>query len=284
MTTKPRALVICSDLHCGSTVGLLHPDGVQTDDQTWVKPSPVQEWLWEQHERFVDDVREKTRGYRRHLFLNGDVTEGLHHRSHQTIAPEPGVHVQAAADVLERGLLTLRWESIHMTRGTPAHVGSAAGLEKSVAAKIAARGHPIIRDPETDSYVWPYVYADMNGTLIDVRHHGRHGQREHTRKGYSALYGQDIWQSHVVDGRRPPDIAIRSHHHRYLDSGPDHRGITRVITTPCWQLPTEWTRRISIETLPDIGGVVVLLEDDRVWVEPLLYQPAPDPQPIWSPA
>ncbi len=278
------ALVFLSDIHAGSTVGMLRPEGVQTDDRNWIKPAPIQDWLNAKHEEFVADVARLTDGYSRHLFLNGDLTEGVHHRTHQIISPDKGVHVQAAFDVLDKGILTVGFETVHLTRGTPAHVDNAAGLEKSVAAKLNAEGHPIMRDPISDSFVWPFVYAEFGGVLVDVRHHGRAGQREHTRKAYSALYAQDIWQSHVASGRRPPDIAVRAHLHRFIDSGPDHRGLTRAIQMPCWQLTTQWVRRIGAETLPDIGGVVVLIDDGRVHVEPLLYRPEPDPQPIWRPA
>ena len=278
-----HALVFLSDIHAGSTVGMLHEDGVQTDDQNWIKPSPIQQWLNEQHAKMVEDVRELVDGYDTHIFLNGDLTEGVHHNTHQIISPDKGVHIQACYDVLTKGILTVDFDTIHMVRGTPAHVDNAAGLEKSVAAKLNAAGYPVVKDPYSNSFMWPFVYAEFDGVLFDVRHHGRAGQREHTRKAYSALYAQDIWQSHVADGRRAPDIAIRAHLHRFIDSGPDHRGITRAIQMPCWQLTTQWVRRIGAETLPDIGAVVALVDDGRVQIVPLLYKPEKDPQPIWRP-
>jgi hypothetical protein len=277
------ALVFMSDIHAGSTVGMLHEDGVQTDDQNWIYPSPLQTWLNKKHAQMVADVRELTDGYSKHLFLNGDITEGVHHNTHQIISPDKGIHIQAAFDVLTKGILTLGFDTVHMVRGTPAHVDNAAGLEKSVAAKLNAHGYPVVRDEYSQSFVWPFVYAEFDGVLFDVRHHGRAGQREHTRKAYSALYAQDIWQSHVADGRRPPDIAVRAHLHRFIDSGPDHRGITRAIQMPCWQLTTQWVRRIGAETLPDIGAVVALVDNGRVQIVPLLYKPEKEPQPIWRP-
>lgn len=278
-----HALVLVSDIHAGSTVGMLHEDGVQTDDQTWIKPSVAQSWLNQKHAEMIADVEKLVDGHTTHLFLNGDITEGVHHNTHQIISPDKGVHIQAAFDVLDKGILRLGFDTIHMTRGTPAHVDNASGLEKSVAAKLNAAGYPVLRDPTSNSFVWPFIYAEFDGVLFDIRHHGRAGQREHTRKSYAALYAQDIWQSHVADGRRPPDIAVRAHLHRFIDSGPDHRGITRAIQMPCWQLTTQWVRRIGAETLPDIGCVVILVDDGRVSVTPLLYRPEPDPQPIWKP-
>ena len=280
------ALVFLSDIHAGSTVGMLHPDGVQTDEQVWIKPSKLQLWLWQQYQQCVKDVEDFTHGYERHLFLVGDMTEGVHHKTVQVISGDKGVHIQAAADVLHHGILQIPFETVHMVRGTPAHVDANSGLEKSVASHLVRKGHNLERHKRGDSnsYVAPYIYAEYDDVLFDIRHHGRSGKREHTRGPYLKWYAQDIYFSHLSDGRRPPDIAVRAHLHKFMDSGPDHRGWTRALQTPCFQLRTAYIHRRSIETLPDIGCCVVLIDEGRVHVKPFLYQPEPDPQPIWRPA
>lgn len=278
-----RALVFISDIHCGSTVGLMHPKGVQHDDGQWIYPSPVQEYLWEQHTKFCQEAAELAEGRETHLFLMGDLTDGDHHRTHQIVSNDQGLHIQIAADVLMDGILQIEHSSLHALRGTPSHVGKASGLEKSVMARLKREGVTTIVAHKGGSLVHPYLYAEFEGTLFDLRHHGRQGQREHTRGSYSRLYALDLYLSHHLEGRRPPDIAVRGHLHKYMDSGADHRGITRAIQLPCWQLHTEWTRRISIETMPDIGGLVVLLDDGRPDVRPLLYKPEPNAQPVWRP-
>lgn len=280
-----HALVFVSDIHCGSTVGLMHPDGVIHDDGQTILPSRPQEYLWEKWQQFKSDVRALVGGYHTHVFLNGDLTDGDHHRTHQIVSNDQGLHIQIAADCLMDFFDGLSYNSIHCVRGTPSHVGKASGLEKSVMGRLNREGvEHLVRDPHTNSFVWPFVYADIGGLLFDIRHHGRAGQREHTRRGYASLYGNDIWMTHVVEGRQPPDISVRAHLHKFMDSGHDHRGVTRVVQMPCWQLHTEWTRRISIESMPDIGGVVILVEKGRAMVEPLLYKPEADPQRVWRPA
>ena len=279
-----RALVFLSDIHCGSTVGLLHPDGVKHDDGQWITSSILQDYLWTQHVQFCADVKGLIEGHDSHLFLCGDLTDGDHHKTHQIVSNDQGLHIQAAYDVLAGGILKLDFETVHMVRGTPSHVGKASGLEKSVAGRINREGDKrLVRDPRTDSFVWPFIYAEFDDILFDIRHHGRMGQREHTKKSYANLYATDIYLAHHFEGRRPPDISVRAHLHKFIDSGPDHRGVTRAIQLPCWQLHTEWTRRISIESMPDIGGVVIFVNDGRVDVVPLLYKPEADPQPIWRP-
>lgn len=278
-----RALIFLGDLHCGSTVGLAHPQGVMHDDGAWIYPSKVQLYLWEKYQEFCRDAAELAEGRKTHLFLMGDLVDGDHHRTHQLVSNDQGLHVQIAVDVLMDGVMQIPHESVHALRGTPSHVGKAAGLEAAVMARLSREGCDTIVKDEEGRMVHPFVYADFEGTLIDARHHGRQGQREHTRGSYSKLYGLDVYLSHHLEGRRPPQISLRGHLHKAIDSGPDHRGITRTIQLPCFQLHTEWTRRISIETMPDIGGCVILLDDGKPTVEFLLYKPEPDSQRIWRP-
>lgn len=289
-----RIIVQAGDQHAGSTVGLLHPDGVYHDDGQHILPGTAQRWLWEQHERFIADVaaiidREKKKDPNTtvHYFNTGDLVDGDHHNTTQILGRENGLHIEVGADILSKGILRLGFDTIHVLRGTPSHVGKGAGLEKAVANRLKYQeGLPVVRDPAYDSFAWRHVYAEFNGILFDIRHHGRTGMREHTRKSYQALYAYDIWGTHVTEHRRPPDIAIRSHKHKFMDSGPDHRGVTRVIACACWQHPTEWVASRAIESLPDYGGLVIVVPEDiadpyEVQVRPLLYRPEDD-QP-WRP-
>ncbi len=285
-----HVLVFAGDFHCGSTLGLMHPEGAELDDGQRVMPSPLQSFMWEKHDEFRGDIRHVLRGERgctRHLFLMGDLVDGDHHRTHQIVTPDQGVHIQMAEDVLRDGLLKIKFNSIHIVRGTPAHVGPASGLEKAVGDRIANRlGNsrlPVVRDPKTDSFLWKRIYAEFGGLLFDVLHHGKTSALARMRKSHAANYAQDIWQTHVNENKRPPDFAIRAHKHQHIDSGPDHRGMTRLIQMPCWQDSSEWVASRSIESKPDIGGVVVVIRDGRAEVIPMLYEPDPDPQPIWSP-
>jgi hypothetical protein len=83
---------------------------------------------------------------------------------------------------------------------------------------------------------WWHLRMEVNGVLIDVAHHGRTGQREHTRASQAVLHAHDILLSHVKNGDRPPDLCIRGHYHKFNDS---HDACpVRVITTGAWQLQT----------------------------------------------
>lgn len=277
-------IVQAGDQHAGSTVGLFPPKGFRLDDGQVVKPSRGQRWLWQQHERFIQRVREirssEPDSYL-HYLQTGDLVDGDHHRTHQIVTNQEGAHAAIAIELLEQGVLTLEPDTVHIIRGTPAHVGKGASLEEGVALALANRGHPVVKDRETGRASWQWLRAEIGGVLLDVRHHGRMGRRAYTRASYSRLYAFDIWAEHALSGERPPDIALRSHNHQFADSGRDHRGITRVIACPAWQLATEYVHRRAIESLADIGGVVVVCRHGDYEVHPLLFKPG-RPK-IWRP-
>ena len=148
------------------------------------------------------------------------------------------------------------------------------------------QGWPVEQDPDTGMYSSYRRRLDIGSVRLDIAHHGRMGQRANTRRSYSSLYAFDVWAENALDmwqemkrgnlqkawdEKRPPDIGIRSHNHQYMDSGYDHRGVTRMIACPAFQLATEWVHRIAAENMASIGILVLVIEDDgSVEVKPLL--------------
>lgn len=291
---KPRVIVVDSDQHCGSQLGLITPEGVQTSDSNWFKPGKALQWLWSQHGNYVDDVSRVVKEWRKkgataHYVNLGDLTDGDHHQTHQIIGRDLGTHIQAARNVLRDGFLRLGFDTVHFIGGTPAHVGPGAALEKTIASDLAGE-FPVVRDPRTGFTVWPDMTAEIGAYRFDFKHHGRAGAREATRKSYQALYAYDIHGSYVADGRKPPDCAVRAHRHKMADSGPDLRGVTRVVNTGCWQFSSEWVRSRAIESQPDFGGWVFIVTDEMrgpydLWMRPYRYEmPADDDsQGVWCP-
>lgn len=291
---KPRVIVVDSDQHCGSQLGLITPEGVQTSDSNWFKPGKALQWLWSQHGNYVDDASRIIKEWRKkgataHYINLGDMTDGDHHQTHQIIGRDLGTHVQAARNVLRDGFLSLGFDTVHVVTGTPAHVGPGAALEKTVAADMAL-SYPVVRDPRTGFTVWPDLVADIGAYRFDFKHHGRAGTREWTRRGLSTLFAYDIHNSYRNDGRKPPDVAVRAHNHKMVDSGPDLRGVTRQITTGCWQYSSEWVKSKAIESAPDFGGWVFVVTDDMrgpydLWLRPFRYQMPQDDNAtgLWTP-
>jgi hypothetical protein len=191
----------------------------------------------------------------------------------------PSVEFQAAHRLLRTPLAIPGLKKVVMVRGTEAHVGK-LGSQEEIMARVLEAGDedlppvPILRDPSPPENRSAYRFRlEVEGKLIDCSHHGRFGQRSHTRDSYLRLYAHDIWESCVRSGDRAPDLAIRSHHHQYGDSGFIHDLPTRVVATPAWQYPTAFIHRIGSETLPSVGLVAFDIRESRIDVHPILFKP-----------
>lgn len=268
-----------SDIHAGSTVAVF-PDGeFYQDDGGEYKRSPLQAWLHDKWLKSWDTFQEMINGEPWILILNGDLVEGHHHKSHQNVSPQGAMEFRAAHRLLRTPLGIPNLKHIHVIRGTEAHVGKGGCNEESLAA-ILANGdedlpaQPIVRCPDIPSN-WSSYHRRIlvDGRLFDIRHHGRFGQRAHTAEAYLKLYAQDIALNHILAGHEPPDIAIRSHFHQFMDSGPSTSWKTRVVALPSFQAITTFGHRISIEKVARVGIVAMETRRTGIDIHPIIFQP-----------
>ena len=271
-----KHIVVCfGDLHCGSTVGLCPPEGIELDDGGLYIPNKAQLWLWDNWEKAWDkikSVKRKNKKAKLHLILNGDAVDGDHHRTTQIATAHEGVHVGCAIESL-RVPLALKPDSLHILRGTSAHVGRAGGLEEGMGKALKEQRWPVVEDPDTGT-VTSYTRTLKFGSLrFDIKHHGRMGRRAHTKGPYIRWAAQDIFFNYMMDGDKAPDIAIRSHFHQFADSGKIHKVKTRLVALPAWQLATEYVHRVA-ESLADIGLVWFEIDDnDDYNMKSVLFKP-----------
>jgi len=270
-----KHIVVCAgDTHCGSTVGLCPPEGIELDDGGLYEPNKSQRWLWDNWEQAwaeIKSIKRKNKKAKLHLIFNGDLIDGDHHRTAQIASPLTGIHVTCALESL-RVPLALKPDSIHILRGTPAHVGRSGGAEEGIARTLRDQGWPVKEDPDTGmaSSYWRTIKFD--DLLFDVKHHGRMGRRAHTKGPYIRWFAQDIFFNYVMDHETPPDVAIRSHYHQFADSGRIHKVPTRVVALPAWQLATEYVHRVA-ESLADIGLVWFEIDGEDYEMKTALYKP-----------
>jgi hypothetical protein len=263
------------DIHAGGSTAVCPPEGIELDDGGWQTPNKVQRWL---SDRWLEcwDTRfpallDRYQPDGLSLVLNGDLTEGIHHQTPQA-SPLAGQHFRAAHKLLETGPLKYKPDYVHLVRGTEAHVGRSGELEEGLARTLKAEGVNVVEDPDTGQASSYWRRIEIEGVRLDVRHHGRMGQRAHTRGPYERWYAQDIELEHYLDGEDPPHLAIRSHLHKYADSGRSHRWTTRVVSLPCWQAMTSFAHRITAESLSDVGAVVFPIRDGALLEpEPILF-------------
>lgn len=274
-------IAVTSDLHCGGTTALC-PNGIPLDDGGTYLPSKAQKWLWQSWNSYwdrVEEVRKAHKGSKLYEVFNGDLIDGAHHHTTQIVSENP--NPQAAILNAAMGVpLSLKPNKMFIVRGTEAHVGHSASAEERIADGLRRDKRPIEGDPETGTASWWHLRMDVEGVYLDVTHHGRTGQREHTRGGAAVLHAHDILLSYVKRGERVPDLCLRAHYHRFNDSY--EACPVRVITSGAWQLGTGFVHKVAADTMADIGGLIIVVKDGEYTVEKVKYQASRGP--IWKAA
>ena len=276
---RTTVLAITSDLHCGSTVALC-PPRIALDDGGEYVASKAQRWLWDcwqQYWKRVGQVQDEHNAVLYQVF-NGDLIDGNHHGTTQIFSGNP--NGQAAAVNAAMSIpLAMNPDKIFGVRGTEVHVGHSGSTEERIFDGLRRDKRPVVGDPETGTSSWWHLRMTVEGVRIDVTHHGRTGQREHTRAGAAALHAHDILLTHVKAGDPYPHLCLRGHYHRFNDS--HDAAPVRVVTTGAWQLATGYVKKIAADSMADIGGVIVVIKDGKYTVEKVQFKA--DRGHTWTP-
>ena len=266
----PVTLLLASDTHCGSTIGLCPPEGVRLDDGQEVKPSKPQAWLWWCWEQVHKAAAETAKAAKGPLWtvLNGDLVDGDHHGTAQIMSRHPDAQ-HYIADRTFSLTKDLKPARLFVVRGTEVHTGTSGSAEEGIAKMLGAE-----RDPETHLWSRWHLRIRVHGKLVDVQHHGKGlGRLPHTKQNGANALAWRVWQTHAERSLEPPALVVRSHLHQFADSYGAHRQ-TRALFLPSFQLKTAYVHRVAADEIADVGAVVVVVEPDgRMDVRPILFQP-----------
>jgi hypothetical protein len=277
---KPTVIACVSDLHCGSSVALCPPKIAQDDGGEYIA-SKAQQWLWQGWGQYWKRVAEVRKAERASLIvcINGDLTDGgMHHGTTQLVSPNPTSQAAIVDATLHipKKMSPDQWAII---RGTEGHVGQSACHEERIATGLRKDGEPVILDAATDTASHWHLKMEIDGVRLDFAHHGRVGSRPWTKPNVVANLAAEIFYDHAQRGEPHPHLAVRSHQHRFVDTAGIHP--TRVVQTPAWQLHTAFIHRIAPGSVADIGGVILVIKNGTLTVEPVLYRPTQ--APVWRP-
>ena len=273
-----KSIIVISDLHVGSTVGLCPPK-VSVVDRGSYECNKFQATLYHYWEDFWKNfVPKMTKGSRKVvLVINGDVIDNVHHNTVNILSNSIEVQESAGVTILKgiRKLCPAKIHEIYMQAGTEAHAGSAGESERRIAKAIGAL------PDETGEYIPYQRWLDVDGTII----HFAHTIGTTSSAAYESSAPMRELVASMVEaaqwGRPMPDILVRSHRHRFIEVPiPTENGRIRVVVTPGWQLRTPFVERVDRMRMPHIGGVVFQLgEEHSCQVREKLY-PLPDPKPV----
>jgi hypothetical protein len=108
---------------------------------------------------------------------------------------------------------------------------------------------------------------------MDIGHHppSSGGGRPMNSQGVADRLAADTMFAYANAGEVPPNLVLRGHLHRYVDSRDAFK--TRGIIVPSFSLLTAFTRRLGINDNPKIGCLLIYCDRGEYEVEPILYSP-----------
>lgn len=235
-TTKPLLLVVASDLHCGSRLGLC-PPGLTDTLGSPVTTNAFQDWLWANWQHALRWLPTVLRGDPFDLLLNGDLIEGVHHGGRQIISEDIGVHIAAAGEAIRS--FGTKPNRIHVVIGTEVHTGNAEyDLGKGFKASV---------DPQTGKHAHTHLRLQMAGRLISATHHCSATSRQWLESGeYSRAMANERLAC-LRSGWRAPDIIIRAHRHV---SGYFTDNVSAMLVTGAWQVGTRHVHKVVPASIP----------------------------------
>lgn len=236
MRSKTDMLVILSDPHIGSTIGLW-PDKFKSNEGFPVGQSDYQKLLWRHWLSMRQWVKEVTKGRKYELLLNGDTIEGNHHRTLQIMTPDVSDQCNAAVQVL--GELREKATALYMTLGTECHVRND---EIWMSEKLGAE-----RDTKNGRSVFDRLVLQFGSLRLSATHHCSATSRPWLESGeYSRFIASETLE--LARNREPiADILVRAHRHV-----PGHFSdlCSMGIVTGAWQGLTRHGLKVVPHALP----------------------------------
>lgn len=240
--SAPRIAVFFSDLHVGSTAGLLQPD-FTTHEGYKVVLNSVQEWLWgcwQDCWKWAHEVIGKDPWI---AVVNGDLIDGNHHDTREIWSPDDADHGMACSELLRD---TLKGSSaVYVTEGTNVHVQNS---EHGIAASLA---HDLpVRKPGGKLAAWPELRLSIAGSYCEIDHHMPTTMRSYLEASQLSITLGDIRNQRAREGGRIPKLIVRSHRHRF---GLYEDGYGMMLALPGWQASGRFLRRVAPGIVPQVG-------------------------------
>jgi len=259
------AVIVVSDLHVNGTVAVL-PPRVELDDGGSYSASPFQIALWKAWLSFWETAQEMAKGCQSVAVFNGDLVElDDKRRTNQVVSRNQADIMRMVGKVLEPAEWCDKWAIV---RGTEAHTGKSAAFEEAIAQDY---DHVIPFSDKIKS--WWLFQAEISGIKFDISHHGTMGSLPWTEKNAANKLAHLTREYYINQDEKPPDVVIRSHQHRYADSGGNYD--TFAVFTPGWKGAGAFEHRIGAgQKLADIGGCIWIIENGKILrYEHMSYKP-----------
>ena len=234
---QDRILLVFSDIHAGSQLGLLAPDTLlwQEDEEGEAVPwtpslNAVQVKLWEWFVLDLEWVVKLADGRPIDIKICGDISQGLKY-VREWVSVRPSDQIEIAAKILKAPLEMPGLQRMDMIMGTGSH--EADQTNPILVQRILRSEHPEIHIGLANHYI-----TKINNTVFDLAHHGPiPGSRRWLEGNSLRWYCNDLQQRELDLGNEPPDWVVRSHYHTVAQSASDYRKGTKHYRTEALLTP-----------------------------------------------
>lgn len=242
MKTTSKLVLVISDLHVGSTVGLW-PKGFVSNEGNPIGQNKFQEWLWECWEDMLVWAQKTIGKDQFDVVVNGDLVDGIHHRTLQVMTPDVSDQTDAVRQVL--GFLAETSNKLHIIKGTECHsrndeirLGRALGATK---------------DPANNQNAWDNLDLDVGGTLYNFAHHISATARTYLEASAHSIMLGNMSHARARVGKPVPKVMVRAHRHRH---GIWDDGNQISVITGAWQGLTRYGYRVVPDAIPQPSAVI----------------------------
>jgi hypothetical protein len=238
---KIQLAVVVSDIHCGSVVGLA-PPSVKTENGNTIGfgENHHQEWLWENWLEGIARVKSIVGTDAAALVVNGDATEGVHHRNESSlIAALIDTHVKMAHECLSP--LAQICQKVFVVAGTECHT---LGMENLLAEKLNA-----VESRAKDEWLF-----EINGCLVDAKHHTSVAGRAYLEASAMSIMMGNARVNRIRAGHRVPQVFLRAHRHC---GGHFSDGAGLFCVTGAWQFLTRHGFKVVPDSVPRPSIIVL---------------------------
>lgn len=229
-SAEVAGVVVVSDLHCGSSVGLW-PEGAKVSygNTIGLGDNLHQQWLWSCWTDMQARIFEHFKGAPWALIVNGDCIEGRHHGTQEVVAAKMKDHSSAAIQAL-LPLAKVAAKS-YFVAGTECHTGD---WEEYIAQECGGK------------FCGDKALLEINGTLIDVAHHMPTSARAYLEAGAMSITMGNARLNYARSGHRLPRVFLRGHRHcggYYSDAH------ALFLVTGAWQMLTRYGHKVVGDSL-----------------------------------
>lgn len=234
-----KLLVVFSDTHCGSRLGLMPKEYQIIEDDVIIKATTIQQWLLSAWNALWADVLAYIGKDPWSVALVGDAIEGCHHKRRELVSHDLADHIEIFYKVVAPRLEPA--DKKYFVLGTEAHGG--ATEEMLIAKKLGA-----VRHPDTKRYAENRWHLNFNGYPIVLRHHIEATSREYLRASALAINLANEQLSAIKRGHPHPKGLIAGHRHMH-DYYTD--GTNFALVCGPWQMTTRYGHTKWSPMLPE---------------------------------